>query len=94
MKDADATREEIRAAVDALFEEWGIERPEFDGRKLVVPYCGDNADAKQSAKTLITDVGCQPMDVGKLFFSRHLESSARILSSASRLLRLPVGPPQ
>jgi ribosomal protein L23 len=33
MKDADATREEIRAAVDALFEEWGIERPDFDGRK-------------------------------------------------------------
>lgn len=27
MKDAGATREEIKAAVDALFEEWGIERP-------------------------------------------------------------------
>lgn len=32
MKDSEATREEIKAAVDALFEEWGIERPDFDGR--------------------------------------------------------------
>lgn len=31
LKDADATREEIKAAVDALFEEWGIERPD-DGK--------------------------------------------------------------
>ncbi len=33
MKDAGATRREIRAAVDALFEEWGIERPDGQGRK-------------------------------------------------------------
>ena len=30
LRDQDATREEIRAAVDALFTEWGIERPQHD----------------------------------------------------------------
>lgn len=32
LRDADATRDKIRAAVDALYEEWGIEKPDHGSK--------------------------------------------------------------
>jgi len=60
---------------------WEMTPPVFDNRTLVVPYCGDSEAARQIASTLIADVGCQPMYLGKLYFARHLEAMAAMVIS-------------
>lgn len=60
---------------------WEMEPPLFDGRQLVVPYCADTDEAASIGSRLITDVGCQPMRLGKLHYARHLEAMAAIVIS-------------
>ena len=43
-------------------------------------YCGDDAGAKRAAKTLIRDVGFEPMDVGPLRVARYIEPFALLVA--------------
>jgi predicted dinucleotide-binding enzyme len=47
--------------------------PVFDGRPLVVPYCGDDDTAKEHVRQLIEEMGCRPLDLGGLAKARHIE---------------------
>ena len=58
---------------------WEMDPPEFDGRKLVTLYCGDESGAKSKVAELIECLGCDPVDVGELKYSRLLEASACIV---------------
>ncbi|MDJ0832573.1 MAG: NAD(P)-binding domain-containing protein [Gammaproteobacteria bacterium] len=58
---------------------WEMEPPEFDGRKLVALYCGDQSEAKTQVAELIDNLGCDPVDVGELKYARLLEASACIV---------------
>ena len=58
---------------------WKLDPPVFDGRRLVVLYCGDDAPAKREAAELIADVGCDPVDLGELKYARLLEPAAAIV---------------
>lgn len=58
---------------------WEMTPPIFDGRRLVVPYCGDDAAAKEIASSLIVNLGCKPVDIGPLHRARHLEAMAAII---------------
>ena len=58
---------------------WEMKPPVFDGRKLVVMYCGDNNQAKEKIAVLIEDVGCEAKDIGDLKYARMLEPAAAIV---------------
>lgn len=58
---------------------WQMDPPIFDGRRLVVLYCGDDVAAKQEIASLIADIGCEPVDVGELRYARLLEPAAAIV---------------
>ena len=58
---------------------WKMDPPLFDGRRLVVFYCGDDAEAKRQVAGLITEMGCEPVDVGELKYARLLEPAAAIV---------------
>ena len=58
---------------------WEMDPPHFDGRKLVTLYCGDDSEAKSKVADLIDCLGCEPVDVGELKYSRLLEASACIV---------------
>lgn len=58
---------------------WKMDPPLFDGRRLVVLYCGDEAAAKRQVAGLITQIGCEPVDVGELKYARLLEPAAAIV---------------
>ncbi len=58
---------------------WQMDPPIFDDRKLVTLYCGDNAEAKSRIATLITDIGCEALDLGELKYARSLEPAAAIV---------------
>ena len=58
---------------------WEMDPPEFDGRKLATLYCGDDPAAKSEVARLIENLGCDPVDVGELKYSRLLEASACIV---------------
>ncbi|MEH2390689.1 MAG: NAD(P)-binding domain-containing protein [Nostoc sp.] len=58
---------------------WQMEQPNFDGRRLVTLYCGDDTDAKRQVASLIEDVGSEPVDLGELKYARLLESAAAIV---------------
>ncbi len=60
---------------------WQMEPPVFDGRRLVVPYCGDDSTAAGLTERLITDIGCEPLLVGDLRHAHHLEAMAAIVIS-------------
>lgn len=60
---------------------WELDPPVFDGRALVVPYCSDDAGAGETGAQLIRDVGCAPMNLGALYYSRSLEEMAAIVIS-------------
>jgi predicted dinucleotide-binding enzyme len=58
---------------------WTMDPPRYDGRKLVVLYCGNDAAAKDQVVTLIERIGCDPVDLGDLKYARLLESAAAIV---------------
>ncbi|MGB8427469.1 MAG: NAD(P)-binding domain-containing protein [Desulfobacterales bacterium] len=58
---------------------WTMQPPIFDGRKLVVLYCGDDESAKARAITLIDLIGCDHVDIGELKYARLLEAAAAIV---------------
>lgn len=58
---------------------WALDPPLFDGRRLVVPMCGDSSSAKYIATTLISDVGCQSVDIGGLYRAGQLEAMAAVV---------------
>lgn len=58
---------------------WEVDPPVFDGGKLVTLYCGDDSAAKAKIAELIECLGCEPVDVGELKYSRLLEASACIV---------------
>jgi predicted dinucleotide-binding enzyme len=58
---------------------WRMDPPLFDGRRLVVLHCGDDAGAKQLVAGLITEVGAEPVDVGTLKYAHALEAATGIV---------------
>lgn len=60
-------------------EVWATPSPVFDGRRLVVPHCGDDEAAKETVRALIRDLGCEPLDAGPLAQAHHLEAMAAVI---------------
>ncbi|WP_084774701.1 NADPH-dependent F420 reductase [Nonomuraea candida] len=60
---------------------WQMDPPVFDGRRLFVPYCGDDPTALDTTRRLIADIGCEPLPVGDLRHAHHLEAMAAIVIS-------------
>ena len=58
---------------------WEMDPPEFDGRKLATLCCGDDSAAKEKVFELVECLGCEPVDVGELKYSRLLEAAACIV---------------
>lgn len=58
---------------------WEMTPPVFDGRPLSVLFCGDDSSAKAVVAELISDIGCNPVDIGPLFRARLLEPAAAIV---------------
>jgi 8-hydroxy-5-deazaflavin:NADPH oxidoreductase len=53
-----------------------MNNPVFERGKAVMLFCGDHASANQTAKSLIEDVGFDPMEAGPLASARLLEPFA------------------
>lgn len=58
---------------------WRRTPPAFGGRPLAVPLCGDDAGALETVRTLVTDMGCVPLDGGGLDRAGLLEATAVFL---------------
>ena len=58
---------------------WKMQEPVFDGRKLVVLYCGGTAAAKAQVVELIELMGCDHVDIGELKYARLIEPAAGIV---------------
>jgi predicted dinucleotide-binding enzyme len=58
---------------------WTMDPPLYDGRKLVVLYCGKDDVAKGRVVDLIELIGCDHVDLGELKYARLLESAAAIV---------------
>jgi predicted dinucleotide-binding enzyme len=56
-----------------------MDPPLFDGRRLVVMYCGDDSAAKQLVAGLIGEVGADAVDVGPLRYAGALEAATGIV---------------
>lgn len=57
---------------------WQMTPPVFDGRPLAVPFAGDE-EGKETARLLIKDLGCDPLDAGDLRQARYLEAMAVVI---------------
>lgn len=60
---------------------WQLDPPMFDGRRLTVPSCGDDAAALALTRRLVADLGGDPLPVGDLRHAHHLEAMATIVIS-------------
>jgi 8-hydroxy-5-deazaflavin:NADPH oxidoreductase len=58
---------------------WRSDGPLFDGRRLVVPYCGDDPTALDLTHRLILQLGCEPLAAGALTHARYLEAMAALV---------------
>jgi predicted dinucleotide-binding enzyme len=58
---------------------WTLRPPVFDGRELVVLYCGNDEGAKTQVAQPIELVGCHHVDIGELKYARLLEAAAAIV---------------
>jgi 8-hydroxy-5-deazaflavin:NADPH oxidoreductase len=58
---------------------WQMKPPVFDGRRLVVLYCSDDADAKRQVTMLIEDIGAEAVDLGELKYARLIEPAGAIV---------------
>lgn len=68
----------VKAFNQAHAAVWRMRPPAFAGRPLAVPFAGDE-DGKATARTLITDLGAQPLDAGDIKQARHLEAMAIVV---------------
>jgi len=68
----------VKAFNQAHAAVWRMQPPAFAGQPLAVPFAGDE-DGKALARTLISDLGAQPLDTGDLTQARHLEAMAIIV---------------
>ncbi|MFJ8659521.1 NADPH-dependent F420 reductase [Streptomyces sp. NPDC093795] len=57
---------------------WRMTPPVFDGRRLTVPLCGDDASALARAEELVRDAGCTPVAGGGLDRAGLLEATAAL----------------
>ncbi len=57
---------------------WQMRPPVFNGSALAVPIAGDD-EGKETARRLIKDLGCDPLDAGDLRQARHLEAMAVVV---------------
>ncbi|MFD0854821.1 NADPH-dependent F420 reductase, partial [Actinomadura adrarensis] len=55
---------------------WRLTTPEFDGRPLGVPLCGNAPEALAKVERLVTDMGCEPLHGGGLERAALLEATA------------------
>jgi predicted dinucleotide-binding enzyme len=55
---------------------WRRRPPHFGGRPLAVPICGDDVTALATARSLVRDLGCEPVDAGGLDRAGLLEAAA------------------
>ncbi|TDC86956.1 NADP oxidoreductase [Nonomuraea deserti] len=55
---------------------WRMTPPVFGGRPLAVPLCGDDPAAMDTARTLVADLGCTPLNGGGLDRAMQLEATA------------------
>ena len=51
----------------------------YDGKPLVVPIAGDDADAKATAAALVRDTGAEPLDAGGMEQTANLEGMAAVI---------------
>ncbi|MFF4186294.1 NADPH-dependent F420 reductase [Streptomyces sp. NPDC001691] len=58
---------------------WRLTPPVFGGRPLAVPICGDDAPALETARLLVRDIGCVPVNGGGLDRAGLLEATAALL---------------
>jgi hypothetical protein len=58
---------------------WRRTPPVFDGRPLAVPLCGDDASALEAVRRLVRDLGCVPVNGGRLDRAGLLEATAALL---------------
>jgi len=52
--------------------------PNYSGHKATQFYCGDDSDAKQMVAGLISELGMEPVDAGRLTNARYLEATAML----------------
>ncbi|MFF7074902.1 NADPH-dependent F420 reductase [Streptomyces pseudovenezuelae] len=57
---------------------WRMSPPIFDGRRLVVPVCGDDETALALVHQLVRNVGCEPVAGGSLERAGLLEATAAL----------------
>ncbi|GHC85351.1 NADPH-dependent F420 reductase [Streptomyces flavofungini] len=57
---------------------WRLTPPEFDGRRLAVPVCGDDEDALRVVRELVRDIGCVPYAAGGLGRAALVEATAAL----------------
>ncbi|WP_331727876.1 NAD(P)-binding domain-containing protein [Streptomyces sp. NBC_00158] len=57
---------------------WRMTPPVFDGQPLSVPMCGDDEAALALARTLVRDMGCEPVAAGGLDRAGLLEATAAL----------------
>lgn len=58
---------------------WRMTPPVFGGRPLAVPLCGDDPAALAAARTLVSVLGCTPLDGGGLARVTQLEATAAFM---------------
>ncbi|MFI9582569.1 NADPH-dependent F420 reductase [Streptomyces sp. NPDC052236] len=58
---------------------WRLTPPEFGGRALAVPLCGDDESALAVVRGLVKDLGCEPVSGGGLGRAGLLEATAALL---------------
>ena len=51
-----------------------LANPDYGDQKPVMPYAGDDPEAKQKVKTLVEHTGFEPFDVGELYMARFIEA--------------------
>lgn len=69
------------AKVVKIFNTTGVANmanPVYHGKPISMMYCGDDAEAKQTAATLAKIIGFEPVDAGPLSNSRLLEPLAML----------------
>lgn len=55
-----------------------MEKPEVEGHKAMMYFCGNDAEARQTVKGLVSDIGFEPVEAGDLTQARLLEPLAML----------------